>query len=185
MKKLLLLLALFIATTLPMTLPTAHAAPAESQAKWRTFSTKHHHNSTAEVKAIQFLLRARGLYPLQPDGVYGAKTAAAVKKFQRGKGLKVDGIVGPQTWPKLVRVVKRGDRGDFVRAAQMVLREMSGHQNEAVAPDLKVDGIFGRETERATRSAQSLNNWFHERGPQNGVFGTEMWRALTDGFGHP
>lgn len=34
---------------------------------------------------------------LVPDGVFGAKTAQAVKSFQQRKGLKVDGVVGPMT----------------------------------------------------------------------------------------
>lgn len=32
------------------------------------------------------------------DGIFGAKTEAAVKEFQRSNGLAVDGIVGPKTW---------------------------------------------------------------------------------------
>lgn len=34
---------------------------------------------------------------LDPDGVYGTKTAAVVREFQRRAGLVVDGIVGPLT----------------------------------------------------------------------------------------
>jgi len=34
---------------------------------------------------------------LKPDGVFGMKTAQAVKRFQQGKGLAADGIVGPKT----------------------------------------------------------------------------------------
>jgi murein L,D-transpeptidase YcbB/YkuD len=36
--------------------------------------------------------------PLAKDGSFGAKTTAAVKDFQKKKGIAVDGIVGPQTW---------------------------------------------------------------------------------------
>ena len=33
-----------------------------------------------------------------PDGVFGAKTDAATRDFQRRKGLEIDGIVGKNTW---------------------------------------------------------------------------------------
>lgn len=36
------------------------------------------------------------------DGVFGAKTLAGVKDFQRANGLIVDGIIGAKTWRKLV-----------------------------------------------------------------------------------
>ncbi|MEU0514307.1 peptidoglycan-binding domain-containing protein [Amycolatopsis sp. NPDC006125] len=38
---------------------------------------------------------------LTVDGVFGAKTEAVVKEFQRRSGLAVDGIVGPKTWARL------------------------------------------------------------------------------------
>jgi peptidoglycan hydrolase-like protein with peptidoglycan-binding domain len=36
------------------------------------------------------------------DGVFGASTEAAVRQFQREKGLVPDGIVGPKTWIHLM-----------------------------------------------------------------------------------
>lgn len=36
------------------------------------------------------------------DGKFGSKTLAGVKNFQRSKRLAVDGIVGPNTWRKLL-----------------------------------------------------------------------------------
>jgi V8-like Glu-specific endopeptidase len=45
-----------------------------------------------------------GLAPLAMDGVFGAKTLAAVRAFQRSRGLQVDGVVGPLTWGALFTV---------------------------------------------------------------------------------
>lgn len=157
----------------------AGSATAKDFPAWRTFSTTQNHASQADVKAIQFLLRGRGLYSSQPDGIYGPQTASAVKAFQRKRGLIVDGIVGPQTWPHLIVTLKRGARGDFVRAAQTLLRHMTGHSLQIAYPDLKVDGIFGAETEAATLDAQKYQNWFEKRGPENGIFGSTLWRALS------
>src|SRR3954452_5562200 len=35
------------------------------------------------------------------DGVFGASTEAAVRRFQRDRALTVDGIVGPRTWDEI------------------------------------------------------------------------------------
>lgn len=53
------------------------------------------------VKTLQQLLTAVG-YPLAADGIFGDRTEAAVKKFQKDNGLTVDGIVGPKTWSTLI-----------------------------------------------------------------------------------
>jgi len=48
------------------------------------------------VKMIQ-----RKLGGLEIDGIFGPRTEARVKEFQRSKGLVADGIVGPKTWAAL------------------------------------------------------------------------------------
>ena len=50
-----------------------------------------------EVKQIQTRLKSWGYYKGTVDGVYGSKTQAAVKSFQRANGLTADGIAGPKT----------------------------------------------------------------------------------------
>jgi hypothetical protein len=40
--------------------------------------------------------------PLNVDGKFGPKTLARIREFQRANELPSDGIVGPQTWKKLV-----------------------------------------------------------------------------------
>lgn len=53
------------------------------------------------VKTLQENLNALK-YPCgKADGIYGAKTAEAVKQFQRAKNLTADGIAGPLTFAAL------------------------------------------------------------------------------------
>jgi Putative peptidoglycan binding domain/Transglycosylase SLT domain len=49
------------------------------------------------VKAIQQKLLSVGFNPGPIDGIRGPKTTSAIMGFQRARGLKVDGIVGPIT----------------------------------------------------------------------------------------
>lgn len=58
-----------------------------------------------QVKTLQRLLMALGydLGKYGADGDFGAKTDEAVRAFQKAKGLGVDGIVGTNTWNKLLK----------------------------------------------------------------------------------
>ena len=53
------------------------------------------------VEELQVILNAKYGADLDVDGKFGAKTEAAVKAFQKSKGLTVDGICGPKTWAAL------------------------------------------------------------------------------------
>lgn len=55
----------------------------------------------AEVKEVQRRLKQWGYYSGAVDGIYGAQTVEAVKKFQRKNGLTVDGIAGKATYEAL------------------------------------------------------------------------------------
>jgi cell wall-associated NlpC family hydrolase len=50
-----------------------------------------------DVFAVQEALVAQGYDPGEIDGIYGSQTEVAVRKFQKDRGLKVDGIVGKET----------------------------------------------------------------------------------------
>lgn len=53
------------------------------------------------VLEIQSALASKDLYHGKLDGIWGPKTHAAVIAFQQSARIRVDGIVGPQTWGKL------------------------------------------------------------------------------------
>lgn len=50
-----------------------------------------------QLRTWQARMAQRG-WAITADGLYGAKTADVVKRFQREKGLTVDGKIGPATW---------------------------------------------------------------------------------------
>lgn len=55
------------------------------------------------VKTLQILLRAYGGYEIGADGVFGAYTDEILRKYQKSRGLTVDGKAGAQTWGTLVK----------------------------------------------------------------------------------
>ncbi len=55
------------------------------------------------VVSLQERLRAIGVYRGAIDGIFGKGTQASVKEAQRRFNLKVDGVVGTETWSALMR----------------------------------------------------------------------------------
>jgi len=53
--------------------------------------------TTSQTKTMQTKLKRWGYYKGSVDGIFGSKTKAAVKLFQKKNGLVVDGIVGKKT----------------------------------------------------------------------------------------
>ncbi len=53
------------------------------------------------VRALQIFLRDQGFDPGPLDGIFGKRTRAAVKAFQKAQGITVDGAVGRQTMGKI------------------------------------------------------------------------------------
>ena len=55
----------------------------------------------ASVKELQRALKKQGHYKGEVDGVFGPKTEAALKAFQKKRHMTVDGICGPKVASKL------------------------------------------------------------------------------------
>ena len=113
-----------------------------------------------DVRPVQYRLNEHGA-ALDPDGVFGPATDAAVRDFQAAHGLAADGEVGNQTWPVLVVTVAEGSEGDAVRAVQSLF-------------DVAVDGIFGPATDKLIRDFQQMFG-----ATPDGVVGLETWRRLV------
>lgn len=127
-----------------------------------------------QVAGLQVALQAHGFYSGPIDGIYGPATARALRKLQRGAGLRVDGRLGPATRTALgrlgrpafgSRLLRRGASGWDVSVLQYRLV-----QRGAILP---VDGRFGLRTARALRTFQRIH-----RLTVDGVAGRWTVRAL-------
>ncbi|MEL6854669.1 MAG: peptidoglycan-binding protein [Cyanobacteria bacterium J06607_13] len=65
-------------------------------------------NAGTAVEAVQQTLAAAIPLDLVQDGVYGHLTATAVQLFQEQHCLIADGIVGPETWNRIVTLRMEG-----------------------------------------------------------------------------
>ena len=59
------------------------------------------------VSKVQTMLKHQGFLHDSVDGIYGHNTEQAVRKFQKSKGLAVDGRVGPATMNALEKMETR------------------------------------------------------------------------------
>jgi peptidoglycan hydrolase-like protein with peptidoglycan-binding domain len=116
-----------------------------------------------DVRQLQQTLKLAGYDPGGIDGVFGAKTAAAVKAFQASRGLTADGVIGPQSRRALAavlsvsefsealdptaRILRPGDRGDDVKAIQALIKTAGFDPGPA-------DGIYGPNTAAAVSDFQ-------------------------------
>ena len=78
-------------------------------------------DTTANIKAVQTRLSELGYYTYKIDGLWGWRTTAAVKRFQRDYGLTQDGIVGSWTEKSLKITLSGGSSQSSVSSANLDL----------------------------------------------------------------
>ena len=117
------------------------------------------------------------LCPPDPEGTFGSGTAAAVEAFQHRRGLRVDGVCGPQTWGALVEAgFALGDRFLYLRAPMLRGDDVAELQQRLSALGFdtgRVDGIFGTLTARALGEFQRNVSL-----PVDGILGASTLREL-------
>jgi peptidoglycan hydrolase-like protein with peptidoglycan-binding domain len=125
------------------------------------------------VVQLQEALKALGFDPGQIDGIFGAKTEAAVKGFQQEVHITVDGICGEVTWnfideaDQSTPTIRVGAKGLPVRRLQkrctLAGFDMGG-----------VDGRFGAKTEKGVKALQHA---FHLQ--VDGIVGPQTWATVA------
>ena len=155
-----------------------------------------------EVKIVQSYLSFIGEFNesvpvITVDGIFGPKTKAAVLAFQRYYGLTQDGIVGRNTWARILDAygdtyrnlpeeyrqyskyifpgyfITTGATGNVVRQLQTFIRTIA--ENEASVPYVNVDGIYGNQTKNAVLAIQRLKGL-----NRTGAVGPLTWNAIID-----
>ncbi len=88
-------------------------------------------SSGEAVRTMQDKLKRWGYFDGPVDGIYGSKTAAAVRDFQRKNGLTADGVAGSATLKALGMPVKSGSGpasqdGEVALLAKVISAEARG-----------------------------------------------------------
>ena len=99
------------------------------------------------VKQLQSELNKRG-YQLDEDGIYGKKTKAAVRDYQKKSGLTmVDGIAGDETWGSLLSAPTMAEQQAAEQAAAAAAAE-------AARPEARVTENTARKLAELERGYQ-------------------------------
>jgi peptidoglycan hydrolase-like protein with peptidoglycan-binding domain len=123
------------------------------------------------VRVAQRLLRDLDYDTGPIDGVFGPRTVAALERFRRGHALPDRKALGNADWAALLSAGSRpllepGSVGEDVRRLQRAL-------TAALRRTVRIDGIYGAETESAVRAYQRLTGI-----EVDGAAGAAVWSGL-------
>jgi peptidoglycan hydrolase-like protein with peptidoglycan-binding domain len=125
------------------------------------------------VRWLQRALRRTPNLGLVVNGNFAPVTETAVKEFQQGAGLAVDGVVGPLTWAALpngapMPTLSEGSTGAVVSSLQQALS--NGASGQWNASPGAIDGSFGPNTKA---SVQAFQTWGGVAA--DGIVGDQTW----------
>lgn len=110
------------------------------------------------MRDLQARLGRLGYASTDPPASFADATEAAVRRFQRDRGLVVDGVCGVQTWAALVEAgFALGDRLLYLRAPMLRGDDVAELQRRLGILGFdggRVDGIFGPRTAAALEEFQ-------------------------------
>jgi peptidoglycan hydrolase-like protein with peptidoglycan-binding domain len=108
-----------------------------------------HGSNGEQVRELQAFLNEHGYVDpqgeaLETDGVFGPRTAHALREFQRDQGIQVDGVVGPQTMGRINQTNLMAAM-DLNHDAIITLQEIQAEHGEITveegAADVTIDGV--------------------------------------------
>jgi N-acetylmuramoyl-L-alanine amidase len=123
-----------------------------------------------DVISLQRKMNVVG-FTIAEDGIFGDKTGAAVRTFQKRTHLVVDGLVGPQTMAKLDAVLRKEEYPEH-----LIKRGSSDKENVKKvqsAVGVSADGIFGPKTVAAVKAFQKKKKL-----KVDGIVGPNTWNLL-------
>jgi peptidoglycan hydrolase-like protein with peptidoglycan-binding domain len=138
------------------TYPALTTGTAEPKVVVRAGVSLSLRDSGLPVEQLQKALASLGLYKGKLDGVFGKDLQAAVTAFEKSKGLRADGVVGPTTAAQINAAVAAPDKLVVSAGASLSLSD-SGLPVEQLQKALaalglykgKLDGVFGKDLQAA------------------------------------
>lgn len=133
------------------------------------------------VTEIQRRLKSWGYYYGTVDGVYGYKTYTAVRRFQSKNGLRVDGLVGPQTLSALGINTGTTNRAYAASRDQSVLaRAINGEaRGEPYIGQVAVGGVIMNRV-RDPRFPNTIAGVIYQPGAFTAVTDGQINAAMED-----